>query len=131
MTTSNAREPALQLLLDRAEIRDLLMRYSFACDRREFDLMAACFAPDVGGEWTYGPIADRDALMDYIRGVARFHTTMHFMGNEFIEVSGDGASLQAYAMLLHGRRAATAARSSTTPATGSTPSASSAATAAG
>lgn len=101
MTSPPAREPALQLLLDRAEIHDLLMRYSFALDRREFAEVASCFAPDVGGEWTFGPIPDREALMDYIRGVARFHTTMHFMGNEFIEVNGDDASLQAYAMLLH------------------------------
>ena len=101
MTSSPARDPAVQLLLDRAAVHDVLMRYSFALDRREFAEVAACFAPDVGGEWTFGPIPDRDALLDYIRGVARFHTTMHFMGNEFIEVSGNHASLQAYAMLLH------------------------------
>lgn len=101
MTSPPDREPAVQLLLDRAAVHDVLMRYSFALDRREFDELAACFAPDVGGEWTFGPIPDRDALLDYICGVARFHTTMHFMGNEFIEVSGDEASLQAYAMLLH------------------------------
>ena len=101
VTSPPDRDPAVQLLLDRAEVHDVLMRYSFALDRREFPEVAACFAPDVGGEWTFGPIADRDALLDYIRGVARFHTTMHFMGNEFIEVDGDHASLQAYAMLLH------------------------------
>ena len=101
MTSPPPRDPAVQLLLDRAGIHDVLMRYSFACDRREFDVQASCFAPDLGGSWTLGPISDRDAMMDYIRQVARFHTTMHFMGNEFIEVDGDDASLQAYAMLMH------------------------------
>ena len=98
---TSAREPALQLLLDRTGIHDLLMRYAFACDRREFEVQASCFVPDLGGTWGFGPIPDRDTMMDYIHQVARFHTTMHFMGNEFIEVDGDGASLQAFAMLMH------------------------------
>ena len=77
------------------------MRYAFACDRREFDVQASCFVPDVGGTWGFGEIPDRDTMMDYIHQVARFHTTMHFMGNEFIEVDGNEASLQAYSMLMH------------------------------
>lgn len=101
MTSPPAREPAVQLLLDRTEIHDLLMRYAFALDRREFDVLAMCFVPDLGGTWGFGPIPDRDTMLDYIRQVARFHTTMHFMGYEFIEVNGDEASLQAHAMLLH------------------------------
>ena len=98
---TSPREPALQLLLDRTEIHDLLMRYAFACDRREFEVQASCFVPDVGGTWGFGAIPDRDTMMDYIHQVARFHTTMHFLGNEFIEVDGDEASLQAFAMLMH------------------------------
>ena len=98
---TSPREPALQLLLDRAEIHDLLMRYAFACDRREFDVQASCFVPDLRGTWGFGSIPDRDTMMDYIHQVARFHTTMHFLGNEFIEVDGDEASLQAFAMLMH------------------------------
>ncbi len=98
---TSPREPAVQLLLDRAEIHDLLMRYAFACDRREFDVQASCFAPDLGGTWGFGAIPDRDTMMDYIQQVARFHTTMHFLGNEFIEVVGDDASIQAFAMLMH------------------------------
>ena len=101
MTPPPGREPAVQLLLDRVEIHDVLMRYAWACDRREFDVQASCFVPDLGGTWGFGPIPDRDTMMDYIRQVARFHTTMHFLGNEFIEVDGDEASLQAHAMLMH------------------------------
>lgn len=94
-------DAAVQLLLDRAAVRDVILRYAAAVDRRDFDGLRSCFTPDVegefGGEWRSG----RDALIEFISGVAYFHTTMHMMGNAFVEISGDRASLQSYAMLTH------------------------------
>ena len=94
-------DPAVQLLLDRSAVRDVILHYARAVDRRDFASLARCFTPDVegqfGGEWRGG----RDALVEYISGVAAFHTTMHMMGNSFVEISGDEASLQSYAMLTH------------------------------
>ena len=94
-------DPAVQLLLDRAAVRDVILRYARGIDRRDFDAVRDCFRPDVegdfGGEWR----SDRDSLIEFISGVAYFHTTMHMMGNSFVEVSGDEASLQSYGMLAH------------------------------
>ena len=95
-------DPALRLLVDRAQISDVIMRYAAAVDRRDWELLETCFVPDlkvVG--WGQREFADRHELLEYIKGVAHFHTTMHMMGNQFIEVDGDRASLESYAMLTH------------------------------
>ena len=42
-------------------------------------------------------------MIEYIRGVGHFHTTMHMMGNQFVEVDGDRGSVDSYAMLTHHR----------------------------
>ena len=94
----SARDPALRLLLDRAELHDLMDRYAVAVDRRDFDAVAECFAPDLGGRWE---LEARDGLIAYIRGVARFDSTMHMMGTQLIEVRGDQAQIDSLAMLRH------------------------------
>ncbi|MEX0875804.1 MAG: nuclear transport factor 2 family protein [Actinomycetota bacterium] len=99
MSFSRHLDPAVQLLLDRAACHDLLIRYAAGVDRRDFDLVESCFSADVDASaWGF---TDRDSLMGLIRGVAVFHTTMHMMGNQFIEVDGDHASMDTYAMLTH------------------------------
>ncbi len=98
MTTLHP-DAAVQLLLDRAELHDLVMRYASGVDKRDFDLVEACFAEDVDAtSWGFD---NRFDLMNLIRGVAVFHTTMHMMGNQFIEVDGDDAAIDTYAMLTH------------------------------
>ena len=42
-------------------------------------------------------------MITYISGVAIFHTTMHMFGNQYIEVDGDTAHVDTYAMLTHHR----------------------------
>lgn len=95
-------DPAIRLLADRAQIGDVIMRYAAAVDRRDWELLESCFSPDVKVVgWRDRDFADRGELLDYIQGVSHFHTTMHMMGNQFIEVDGDRASLESYAMLTH------------------------------
>lgn len=94
-------DPAVQLLLDREAIRDVILRYARNVDRRDWGGLAGCFTPDVsgnfGGQWR----DNREDLIAFISGVEYFHTTQHMMGNSFIEVDGDTASLESYAMLTH------------------------------
>jgi hypothetical protein len=92
---------AVDLLTSRAAIHDVVMRYAFGVDRRDMEMVRSCFAPDLDVEEWGGGFADRDAMVDYISGVAVFHTTMHMFGNEFIEVSGDTGHVDSYAMLTH------------------------------
>lgn len=96
-----SRERAVQLLLDRAALHDLLLEYASGVDRRDMAAVAACFTPDVRAR--YGPKSfdNRDELVEFIRGVRFFHTTMHCLGNQFIEVDGDEARLETLGMLTH------------------------------
>lgn len=95
-----ARSAALQMLLDRAKIRDLQMTYARAVDQRDWDLLRTVFAKD--GVFRYGgKEMNRDETVKYISGVARYHTTYHFMGNQFADVNGDEATSKTLAMLTH------------------------------
>src|SRR3954451_22025385 len=97
-TVSTKLDPAVRLLLDRAEIHDVIMRYAAGVDRRDFELVRSCFTPDVTG-WS----DDRETMIEFISGVRTFEMTMHMMGNQLIEVRDDEASLHNYAMLTHHR----------------------------
>jgi hypothetical protein len=99
MTTGDA----LQLLVDRDEIHDVVMRYAAGVDRRDMEMVRGCFAPDLEIEGWGGGFADRESMIRYISGVAIFHTTMHMFGNQYIEVDGDTAHVDTYAMLTHHR----------------------------
>ena len=94
---------AVQLLVDRDEIHDVVMRYAAGVDGRDMEMVRGCFAPDLEVEGWGGGFADRDSMITYISGVAIFHTTMHMFGNQYIEVDGDTAHVDTYAMLTHHR----------------------------
>lgn len=95
-------DPVVALLLDRAQIHDVNARYALAVDRRDWSLLESCFRPDVEvTDWGLPGSAGRTELLEFIKGVAHFHTTMHMMGNQFIAVDGDKATLNCYAMLTH------------------------------
>jgi len=90
------------LLRDRLEIHDLVNRYAYGVDRRDFELVASCFTPDVEViGWGGRDFADRDDLIEFISGVAAFDMTMHMMGNQRIEVHADEAWVVTRAMLAH------------------------------
>ena len=97
-----AVEPAATLtvqdLLDRAAIHDVLLRYAQSVDRRDPVLMAACFTPDAHADYGYfagDPPTFIDAI---IKGVSRYASTMHFLGNQLVELAGDKASVETYAV---------------------------------
>jgi hypothetical protein len=104
MTTDAAGrslEAAVRELLDRAAIRDVLMRYARGVDRADLDLVAGCFTTDAAYE---GALAKGDistALPALRAARARFASTMHFMGNQLIELAGDSASCETYAVAYH------------------------------
>ena len=101
MRSERHADPAIRRLQDRAAIRDVVVRYADGVDRRDFDQVGRCFAPDVHGEFGGEDRVGRDALIDFIRGVSHFHTTMHFMSGSLIEIHGDEASSDTVAALTH------------------------------
>ena len=88
-------------LADRAAIRDVLMRYAVGVDRADLALVASCFTPDADyqGSLAQGTIAE--ALPALREARARFESTMHFMGNQLIELNGDQAACETYATAYH------------------------------
>lgn len=88
-------------LLDREEIRDLVVRYAHAVDRRAWADVAACFLPDATADygWFAGGIAD--VLAKIRAGLDGFDAAVHFVGNHLAEVRGDDATAETYALCVH------------------------------
>ncbi|MCW5891985.1 MAG: nuclear transport factor 2 family protein [bacterium] len=93
--------PDLQALADRAAIHDLVVGYFLAVDRRDWEAVRGCFSDDAELDYAVfrGP---RDEVLAAIqRGLAFFESTMHFGGNVLVELAGDVARCESYAVCYH------------------------------
>ncbi len=92
-----------QELVDRMAIRDLLVRYFRGVDKRDYKMIRDCYTEDAHNEYSNGTFKSDalDPLIKMISGVERFRATMHFMGNQFIEVTGDTAKSETYCIAHH------------------------------
>jgi hypothetical protein len=99
-------EAALRRLIDEADVSQVILRYADGIDRRQFDRVWACFAPDayVSGSSFSGPLDEY--LPKLLEGVQSFGATQHFMGNQLVTVDGDQAHTETYAVARHFRDAA-------------------------
>jgi hypothetical protein len=86
---------------DHNRIAQLIYRYAQGIDRRDWDQVRSCFADDAvaDGSRTTAPIEEYLAAVR--PGVEYYPTTMHFMGNQIIEVDGDSAQAETYAVAYH------------------------------
>ncbi len=91
----------LQDLVDRAAIHDVLLRYARGVDRRDLALVASCFRPDAAYEGTLGHGTVADALAALGPAMARYARTLHVLGNQTIELAGDSAESETYALAHH------------------------------
>lgn len=94
-------ETRLREMLDRTEIRELLLRYAHAVDRRDLELVASCFTADATYDGTLGHGGIADALAALRERMGRYDSTMHLIGNHFIELDGDTASSETYTIAYH------------------------------
>jgi len=88
-------------LKDRDEIGRLIRTYAHGVDRRDWGLVRSCFSDDAEaqGSRSTGPIEPYLAALR--PGVEFYPTTMHFMGNQLIELDGDTARVETYAVAYH------------------------------
>ena len=93
--------PALQQLLDRAAIQDLLVRYAHCVDRRDLEGVAACFTADAAYTGSLGDGTIQNALLALRDRMLRYESTMHLLGNQLIEIDGDRARSETYAIAHH------------------------------
>ena len=77
-------EPALRWLQDREALRQLMVDYFCGVDDRDFGRVAGCFTADVRAHYDK-LYQGREPLVEFIRGVRFFHTTLHCMGAQLID----------------------------------------------
>ncbi|MFT7650624.1 MAG: hypothetical protein ACI8Y4_005398 [Candidatus Poriferisodalaceae bacterium] len=90
-------------LLARQEIADVILRYARGIDRLDFDLVRSCYHPDAYDD--HGSFkGDVEAFIEMCSAfLPTWTATQHFMGNMLIEVDGDVARAETYAVAYHHR----------------------------
>jgi ketosteroid isomerase-like protein len=83
---------------DTDQLRNLVQRYARAADERDVDALAALFAPDaaIAGARGEQPVAE---WLDAMRAPRTFPQSMHVLGDPLIELDGDTAHLDTYAVV--------------------------------
>lgn len=96
----------LARLEDLEGIRSLLQRYARALDTGNWPAMRACFTADATDD--HGPYQGSvDTLVSGTRELmAGYWGTMHVLGQSSIELDGDTAAVETYALSFHRRHAA-------------------------
>jgi hypothetical protein len=98
-----ADDPAANLawLRDRTLIADLYERYAYGVDSLDIALVRSVFHPDCVVVGTM----EQGGLDDYLEGIeqglAMYHATMHFKGNQYIALAGDRASVETWVVGYH------------------------------
>ena len=90
---------ALRTLVDRAEISELLARYAWMVDRKQWGLMDEVFAPGATIDYTSsGGVKDgyREALGWLRRALEPWPLNLHCLSNLTLEIDGDRARSRCY-----------------------------------
>lgn len=91
----------LRWLRDRAVLEDLYSRYAYGVDSVDLDLVRSVFHPDcvVVGTMEEGSLDD---YLDGLEaGLLMYAATMHFRGNQYIEIDGDRAFVETWVIGYH------------------------------
>jgi hypothetical protein len=92
---------ALRTLLDQREIADVVLRYCRGIDRMDRDLVRDCYHPDAVDE--HGSFRGGvEEFLDWVWPLLEsYTTTMHFVGNQLVEVAGDTGAAETYGIAFH------------------------------
>jgi hypothetical protein len=94
---------ALQALLDRQAIVDVVLRYCRGIDRLDLELVRDCYHADATDE--HGTfMGTRDEYVEWVGGVlTRFTGTMHVVANQLVEIDDDSdtARCETYGVAYH------------------------------
>jgi hypothetical protein len=96
-----ASAAALQVLLDKQAVAEVVLRYCRGVDRLDLPAVRACYHDDAVDHHTGfdGSADDYVAWLDVV--LRRFAGTMHFVGNCLVEVDGDRARAETYGNAHH------------------------------
>lgn len=91
----------LQRLLDEEEIKRVHLRYCRGVDRMDWELIRSCYHPDATddhGDYVGGV----DGFIEYGKAnLPRFSSTNHCVCNQLVDVRGDTAFAEHYAIAYH------------------------------
>jgi hypothetical protein len=88
-------------LLDEAAIKEVQIRYCRAADRVDIEELRACFHPDATADYGHG-VWNLDEYIAHASDMtARFIATTHNTGNQLVELAGDSAWAEHYAVATH------------------------------
>ena len=94
-------ELTVRWLRDRELIKNLYRRYAFGVDSLDFDLVRSVFHPDCVAVGT----AESGDLDGYLQGIEEalpvWDATMHFVGNQYIEINGDEGRVESWVVGYH------------------------------
>jgi hypothetical protein len=94
-------DAALVALVDRREIEDVILRYCRGIDRLDLELVRSCYWPDATDSHG-GFSGTRDEFVAWVgKLLARFESTSHFVGNLLVELAGEAAVAETYAIAFH------------------------------
>ena len=94
-------QKTLDEALAEAAIRDVQIRYCRAVDRMDFDLLRSCFHPDAVAEYGFFKGGVEAFVEMAVRELAAYTGTVHFTGNQLVEVDGDVAWAEHYTTATH------------------------------
>lgn len=87
---------------DARAIHDVVVRYCRGIDRRDRELVRACYWPDATDDHAGAFAGTREEFVDWVfRVLDRFTMTMHVVGNQLVEVDGDVADVETYGVAHH------------------------------
>lgn len=96
------REPDIRELAARECLRQLVLAYSRACDRRDFALLRSLYHDDALEE--HGEIftGSADEYVAWVEGaLANWSATAHYVTNTLFEINGDQAEGETYKINYH------------------------------
>jgi ketosteroid isomerase-like protein len=92
----------LAVLQDKQAITDVVHRYGYALDGRDWALLRTCFTPDVVGHYGGDPLEGYEAIETLCRDTLEpMSVSQHLIGNVLVTVDGDGATSQCYLHAQH------------------------------
>ncbi|HVJ96597.1 MAG TPA: nuclear transport factor 2 family protein [Acidimicrobiia bacterium] len=87
-----------QQVADRAEIHDVIVRYGWAIDTKDWALLDECFLPDAHLDYTSNPggkAGEYPVVRAWLAKVmAAFPVTQHLMANIDVRLDGDSAKVR-------------------------------------
>lgn len=95
-----AQAATLQAIVEEEAIRDLMTRYFTSVDRKDFAAVGACFTEDAFVDFEGATATGTEAILKFIRGIEPAPVLRHFMGNQRIDLRGETAEVETYAIAM-------------------------------